>query len=760
MLVLWAVGQAQTLNKHPHALAERLAHFDVYELGTGINGGMGSDTQGKKNIENTLGLKVLDTLYDIPDGFSTEHQQDRFAAMVVQDTNQEPPRTYIVFRGTDDQEDVVQYLEKGLRGKVEVGQQQFEKYRERLDQWSRRYPDAIVTGHSLGGALAQRYVAEHPDRCKELVTFQSPGTEEELARRLDAFHGRNTLYVSVGDKVSSFGSRHGGTPDVVVVEVEGVDTTQAHKEFLLQEKGDTSPYPSKATGQKLTYNPKGQVRSRKRVRAEDYEKQRGLVWDGVKGLADQGTVVVVKVQLRGGPPYPSEPPQVTVEGITASAYDNEARVRVPSYVRPGQFLYLQASAPGYASTRKTLAVLDQTNPIFVSLNLDRVGAMLQAEVRDQETQQVLSGALLEAEGPSSTFTDSEGKASLALAIIKDARAWVKVSCKGYLSRSGLVRVRQAQARIAVGLKPVLQMELVGPARAQAGQSKIYRVNLAGGSTPYRYRWFLDGVEQAADGQGVDVSWVTAGDHEIACEAREQTGLTRTKRITVRVELAPLVAELTGPTRVQFAQRSEHSLKVSGGVPPYAGEWWIDGERADVSPDSRSVTITWSAPFQAGSHTLRARIKDGTGALAESEQRIELASAAQAAGPAETAYAPLPGKFTGVIERRTEDKSVTPYPGLSLAFDGERVAGRLQTTRDQGMLLDWRFSGGWARFIRPGESQSQRRLNGTIQGTVNGVHLVEGNFLVSEANDSQWQGSWTVTFKANGEKWKGRFRVQR
>jgi hypothetical protein len=764
LTLLWGLCNAQTLHKHHHTLAERLAHFDVYELGTGVNGGMRADAQGKKNIENTMGLKVLDTLYDIPDGFSSEHQQDRFAAMVVQDTNRQPPQTFIVFRGTDDQEDVVQYLETGLRGKVEVGQQQFQKYHEHLQQWARLYPDAVVTGHSLGGALAQRYVAEFPKNCKELVTFQAPGTEEEVARRLDAFGGKNTLYVSVGDKVSSFGARHGGSPDVVVVEVEGADAKEAHKNLLLQEKGATSPYASKSTGQKIAYNPKGQVRSLKRVQAEEYQSQRGLLWDGVKDLKDQGTTVVVKVQLQGGPPSPQEAPQVIVEGVHASAHQNEARVRVPSYIRPGEIIHIHASAEGYPKKVRSFTVLDQTNPIFVSINLERRGPMLQAEVRDQETQQVLSGARVEAEGSISASTDSSGRASLALEVVKDATAWVKVSCKGYHSRSGRVRINQSQARIAVGLKPILKMELEGPRQALAGEGgKAYAARLVGGSLPYEFSWFIDGVEQAARGPKVEVNWVTIGDHQLACEAREQSGLSRIKCIAVRVDPGRLSAELTGPARVQSGQKTEHLLKVTGGVPPYTFEWWMDGQRANVSAHSQSVNITWAPPFQAGQHTLRGRVQDQKGSTLEAEQRVELAATAApatAAGPVDAAYAPTPGRLTGVIEKRLEDRSLRPYPGLELAFDGEKVAGRLQTTRDQGMLMDWRFSGGWAGFVRQGESQSRRRLNGTIRGTVNGVHLVEGSFVVSEASANLWQGSWNVTFKANGVQWKGRFRVQR
>jgi hypothetical protein len=128
---------------------------------------------------------------------------------------------------------------------------------------------------------------------------------------------------------------------------------------------------------------------------------------------------------------------------------------------------------------------------------------------------------MEAKGPVSATTDSSGRASLVLAVVQDSTAWAKVSCKGYHSHSGRAQIKPSQARIAVGLKPILKLELEGPRQALAGDGgKSYAARLAGGSQPYEFSWFIDGVEQAARGPNVEVSWVNIGDHQLACEARE------------------------------------------------------------------------------------------------------------------------------------------------------------------------------------------------------------------------------------------------
>ena len=45
--------------------------------------------------------------------------------------------------------------------------------------------EPAVTGHSLGGALAQMAAARFPDLVAKVVTFQSPGIPREMAQRVD-----------------------------------------------------------------------------------------------------------------------------------------------------------------------------------------------------------------------------------------------------------------------------------------------------------------------------------------------------------------------------------------------------------------------------------------------------------------------------------------------------------------------------------------------------------------------------------------------
>lgn len=70
----------------------------------------------------------------------------------------------------------------------------------------------VVTGHSLGGALAQITAAIYPDRIIRIVTFQAPGVSRELVERVRQSHGgegiESTHHQVIGDIVPLGGETH------------------------------------------------------------------------------------------------------------------------------------------------------------------------------------------------------------------------------------------------------------------------------------------------------------------------------------------------------------------------------------------------------------------------------------------------------------------------------------------------------------------------------------------------------------------------
>ncbi len=98
-----------------------------------------------------------------------------------------------------------------------VGHDQFELnrtvIRQAMESAARSGP-AIVTGHSLGGALAQTAASEYPGLVSQVTTFQSPGINRSEAAKLDTYNaahkrdGRaidSTHYRVEGDAVPAGG---------------------------------------------------------------------------------------------------------------------------------------------------------------------------------------------------------------------------------------------------------------------------------------------------------------------------------------------------------------------------------------------------------------------------------------------------------------------------------------------------------------------------------------------------------------------------
>jgi hypothetical protein len=130
--------------------------------------------------------------------------------------------------------------------------------------------------------------------------------------------------------------------------------------------------------------------------------------------------------------------------------------------------------------------------------------------------------------------------------------------------------------------------------------------------------------------------------------------------------------------------------------------------------------------------------------------------AASADPA-ASYQPGAGRYAGTILIRQKNKT---YKGLTLDIAADKVTGRMLADKDQDTVLDWRFSGGWKTFRIQGNPTSQRKLSGEIQGTVMGVHIVTGSFLINTAGSNDLTGSWSVNFQSTGEKWSGPFEVHR
>ena len=135
--------------------------------------------------------------------------------------------TVVAFRGTDNLE--------GLRDDADptgIGTYQFAMHEADIrgllaEANSLGHGPPDVTGHSLGGALAQLAAVSYGDMVRDIITFQSPGLNADEASSVDPEEHASTHYRMAGDLVSTAGDNV-TTGEIVRFSQQGVDNPFAH----------------------------------------------------------------------------------------------------------------------------------------------------------------------------------------------------------------------------------------------------------------------------------------------------------------------------------------------------------------------------------------------------------------------------------------------------------------------------------------------------------------------------------------------------
>jgi pimeloyl-ACP methyl ester carboxylesterase len=171
----------------------------------------------------------------------------------------------IAFRGSQEPIDWV-----GDTDADQVGDAQYESNRALIDRTmsdlASQYPDQPrpeLTGHSLGGAIAQRVAADHLDQAGHITTFQAPGITADQVERIEAYnrehpdspitadhfraegdvvplagegHAPGTVHTTAVDPDETpYGTAVGGMlagPGGAIAGTLGVNAAQAHRAYI------------------------------------------------------------------------------------------------------------------------------------------------------------------------------------------------------------------------------------------------------------------------------------------------------------------------------------------------------------------------------------------------------------------------------------------------------------------------------------------------------------------------------------------------
>jgi len=171
--------------------------------------------------------------------------------------------------------------------------------------------------------------------------------------------------------------------------------------------------------------------------------------------------------------------------------------------------------------------------------------------------------------------------------------------------------------------PALTVSIAGPSTVEVNQQFTMTTQVAGGSSPYSYRWWIGGTELSGQtGAGLQHSVGSPGTTTIKVQVTDSVGTVKeaSKTLVVQpkpVDPDPLSVSLTGPSTVEVNQQFTMTTQVAGGVSPYSYRWWIGGTELSGQTGA-GLQHSVGSP---GTTTIKVQVTDSVGTVKEASKTL-------------------------------------------------------------------------------------------------------------------------------------------
>lgn len=143
-----------------------------------------------------------------------------------------------------------------------------------------------------------------------------------------------------------------------------------------------------------------------------------------------------------------------------------------------------------------------------------------------------------------------------------------------------------------------------------GQSRLFTSTVSGGTYPYTYQWYLNGV---AESGATSASWTftpcSTGPYTVYLKVTDSVSASATSNTaTAIVNSIPSVTILPTAVTMDVGRSQLFTSNVSGGTSPYSYQWYLNGAAV-----SGATISTWTfAPSSFGSYSVFVNVTDTVG----------------------------------------------------------------------------------------------------------------------------------------------------